>query len=486
MKPLSVPPDAAFVVSLGDGSSAGSRGRGALRWLRSRLCSRGGSVVFALVWFGSWLVLNGVVLVHKRIVSDLCSDAHSKEILHNLCLDFSSGLVSGDLCLDLCELRTVQYHRCLYYENGKKVLEVRWKDRTVILKSKHENFSSFEPLSALQDQDAAEDLSPLDVVYYATLEVRSALGLVMEEEDDGEALNNGSLWTVWDQSPDRNRTYSRADLSSLWALLQQEEYTFLRLLQDLSPHVPRVLGSCGHFYAVEFLSAGHAWDQHLFSSSLDRPPPAPPPGSPGDGSHSDRGGRDHRIALSFLDLVWRFEHDFSHSLHLCDVKAENFGIREDLTVVAIDVDMAFFEPRLRAVLEQNCSCDEDCSFFDCWSHCDPHTLRCSPYRTNSNLQAVCEKIFRPWFSPSLLGAEARRPLQVELQRAVQECSETHSDQDQRPGPDHRPSPDHRPGHRNVHQRLVHVLTRLVEEGGASAEPGGRVWEEGHAHTALNF
>uniref|UniRef100_A0A8C6SP63 Divergent protein kinase domain 1C n=1 Tax=Neogobius melanostomus TaxID=47308 RepID=A0A8C6SP63_9GOBI len=351
------------------------------------------------------------------------------------CVDFSAGRVSGDLCLDLCVLKTVQYRRCLYYENGKKVLEVRWRDRTVILKSKHENFSDYEPLTAMQD--AADDLSPLDVVYYATMEVRSSLGL---------APGNGSLWRLWDQSPDRNRTYSRAELASLWALLQQEEYTFLRLLQDLSPHVPRVLGSCGHFYAVEFLSAGHAWDQNLFSSSLDRAP--------------------------FLDLVLRFEHDFSHSLHLCDVKAENFGIRDDLTVVAIDVDMAFFEPRLRAVLEQNCSCDDDCTFFDCWSHCDPHTLRCSPYRSNSNLQAVCEKIFRPWFSPSLLGAEARRPLQVELQRAVQECAETHAHPDR--------------SRRDVHQRLVHALTRLVEEGGASAEPGGGVREEGHAHTALNF
>lgn len=42
------------------------------------------------------------------------------------------------------------------------------------------------------------------------------------------------------------------------------------------------------------------------------------------------------------------------------------------------------------------------------------------------------------------------------------------------------------GRKDIHQRLVNVLTRLVEEGGASVEHGGGAWQEGHAHTALNF
>lgn len=418
------------------------------------------------------------------------------------CMDFSDGLVSGDMCLDLCVLGRVQYRRCLYYENGKKVMEAQWKDRPIILKSKHENFSSYEPLSALQDQDAAEDLSPLDVVYYATLEVRNSLGLTEEDEDEQETVHsdisfnnkstvesNSSVNRLLGQKLDKDRTYSRADLSSLWALLQQEEYTFLRVLQDLSPHVARVLGSCGHFYAVEFLSAGHGWDQNIFP--LDEPPQAPPPppgpsnGRRGNSRRGKAGGRDHRIALSFLDLAWHFEHDFTHKLHLCDIKPENFAIRPDLTVVAIDVDMAFFEPKMRDILEQNCSSDEDCTFFDCSSRCDPDRRRCSPHRRNSNLQVICEKIFRPWFSPSLLGARAGLPLQVELQRAVQECSETEAEvdrSDQQPGQRR----TNTGGRKDIHQRLVNVLTRLVEEGGASVEHGGGAWEEGHAHTALNF
>lgn len=60
-----------------------------------------------------------------------------------------------------------------------------------------------------------------------------------------------------------------------------------------------------------------------------------------------------------------------------------FGL---LQVVAIDVDMAFFEPKMRDILDQNCSSDDDCNFFDCSSRCNLHTCRCSPHRRNSNLQ----------------------------------------------------------------------------------------------------
>jgi hypothetical protein len=57
-----------------------------------------------------------------------------------------------------------------------------------------------------------------------------------------------------------------------------------------------------------------------------------------------------------------------------------------MQVVAIDVDMAFFEPKMREILEQNCTRDEDCSFFDCFSKCDLRVNKCGAQRVNSNLQ----------------------------------------------------------------------------------------------------
>ncbi|XP_031735313.1 divergent protein kinase domain 1C [Anarrhichthys ocellatus] len=384
------------------------------------------------------------------------------------------------MCEDLCVLGLVEYKRCLYYENGKKVIEARWRGNPVILKSKLENFSSYEPLGILDYQDTAEELSPLDVVFYATLEVRNSLGLAEEDEDEGGGGgSNGSLARLWGKKlKSRDKSYSRAELASLWSLLQQEEYTFLRVLQDLSTHVAKVLGSCGHFYAVEYLSAGHAWDQNIFS--LEEVAVS--------GARGRWTSREmvHRIALSFLDMVGHFDNDFTHKLHLCDIKPENFAIRKDLTVVAIDVDMAFFEPKMRDILDQNCSSDDDCNFFDCSSRCHPSKRRCSARRRNSNLQVICEKIFRPWFSPTLLGAKAGLPLQVELQRAVQECSETDGGEEEREEDGGEGGGEARQRMQSVHQRLLSILTRLLQEGGASGEGGGAWEEKGHAHTALNF
>lgn len=72
------------------------------------------------------------------------------------CLEFGEGAVTGDMCDDLCSLGLVEYKRCLYYENGKKVIEARWRGTPIILKSKLENFSSYEPLGILDYQVSAE------------------------------------------------------------------------------------------------------------------------------------------------------------------------------------------------------------------------------------------------------------------------------------------------------------------------------------------
>ncbi|XP_051910793.1 divergent protein kinase domain 1C isoform X2 [Hippocampus zosterae] len=433
-----------------------------VRWRRVTLA-------LLLAWLVSWLVLSGLLLLfHVDFLSDSCTDTASKEILHRLCGDFAAGSAAGDMCADLCLGGLVEYKRCLYYRSGKKVMEVRWRGRPVILKSKLENLSSYQPLGALNyPQDATEDSSPLDILLSATVEVRRWLGLTEEGEDDNDKRQEEASSLVNLSTSDK--VYSRGELTSLWSLLQQDEYTFLRVLQDLSAHVSKVLGSCGHFYAVESLSAGHAWDQNIFSLDQDQTAA----GVARSGRRGARAARHkvHRIALSFLDMVQHFDHDFTHKVHLCDVKPENFAIRNDLTVVAIDVDMAFFQPKMEEILDQKCSSDDDCNFFDCVSSCDLSTRRCRGQRANTNLQVICEKIFRLWFSPTLLGAKAGLPLQVELQRTVQECSESG-------GVDKRGQGESW----NIHRRLFDILTRLVHEEGTADE--GQ--EESKDPTPLNF
>lgn len=59
--------------------------------------------------------------------------------------------------------------------------------------------------------------------------MRNALGLTGDDgEHDGGGVNS-SLVSLWGKKLKlQEKIYSRAELDSLWALLQQEEYTFLR------------------------------------------------------------------------------------------------------------------------------------------------------------------------------------------------------------------------------------------------------------------
>lgn len=76
-----------FSTGLLPGGGDGGRGGGGpslLRWLGLRMWSRQGTLVFALLWFSSWVFLNGLVLVHRRVLSDYCSDDKTKRILQRL------------------------------------------------------------------------------------------------------------------------------------------------------------------------------------------------------------------------------------------------------------------------------------------------------------------------------------------------------------------------------------------------------------------
>nr|XP_060630964.1 divergent protein kinase domain 1C isoform X1 [Anolis sagrei ordinatus] len=376
--------------------------RGRLR-LVLRRCSLAACLFLCACWAAGGAFVLAFLARGGLFFSGRCTDAHSQRILARLCLDYRKGALTGDLCEDLCVAQKLIYTRCLYYERGKKVIQADWRGRPVILKSKNEIFSSYHHLGFLEELES-QGVPEAELLLMVALEIKNVLGL--------DLPNNtmGPLWTK------RRGPHWKAQLASMWSLLQQEEYIYFSVLQDFSKHVLRVIGSCGHFYAVEYLTAGHAWHKTLFSveDALGA-------------SFSGIGNKAKaitEIAISFLDMVKHFDNDFSHRLHLCDIKPENFAIRNDLTVVAIDVDMAFFEPKMRDILEQNCTGDQDCNFFDCFSKCDLRSRKCGAERANNNLQVICDKIFRPWFSLNFGGSALSFPLQLQLQKAVNECAKS--------------------------------------------------------------
>lgn len=76
--------------------------------------------------------------------------------------------------------------------------------------------------------------------------------------------------------------------------------------------------------------------------------------------------------------------------------------------------MAFFEPKMREILEQNCTGDEDCNFFDCFSKCDLRVSKCGAQRVNSNLQVSSRGSWVALVSTQLWAQPSLRARVVEL------------------------------------------------------------------------
>ncbi|XP_060557026.1 divergent protein kinase domain 1C-like [Ruditapes philippinarum] len=117
--------------------------------------------------------------------------------------------------------------------------------------------------------------------------------------------------------------------------------------------------------------------------------------------------------------------DLSEKLHLCDIKPDNFGLRDNGEVTLIDTDCALFEENLLMQFNHtNCTSHDDCDFFDCRGFCDTKTNKCLQERTNNNMQAVCEDVFVGYFPkmPTGLLRDPPGSIKVELFKLLQECS----------------------------------------------------------------
>ena len=159
---------------------------------------------------------------------------------------------------------------------------------------------------------------------------------------------------------------SWADMSSLWFLIQRDEFIKLQLLQDMK-HIPRVHGFCGRFYAVERVET-----LEEFSFSPFKRPMA--------------WKKRLKTALDFLDLSEEFSNTMLGKLHHCDIQPGNFGITKDMTVVALDIDTVFPNKQMQEYLEQpTCESNKQCDFFDCVSSCNITEHQCSRNILTNNL-----------------------------------------------------------------------------------------------------
>lgn len=236
--------------------------------------------------------------------------------------------------------------------------------------------------------------------------IASHLALNMNLTVEGSLLYK--LWPSWtrhreDFSQEQNKLLLESGMKNVWALALDPEYVLSRLYKHYDVF-PELYGSCGGLYMVEQL-------RPLPTTSMFKALSFP--------AFSDR----VRIALAMLDLLEELDTMFTSPLHLCDVKAEHFGISDNGRVKFLDLDSV----QLRHLADRtvgdsaDCSRHADCDFFDCRGRCDATTRRCTGGVLNNNLQVVCEKV--------LLGGEAwgrglldSRHASPELRRVLGECA----------------------------------------------------------------
>ncbi|XP_013392830.1 protein FAM69C-like [Lingula anatina] len=358
------------------------------------------------------VVTLAVVKIRSILKKMLCSEEESRLMIKELCKLYKTQNAAGNICPDLCETYTLKYVSCTNYREGKKILIMNWKGKKAVLKSKYAFKHDYDGLLFGEDVNKDLDLPVSEFLKMAQESIVYNIGHKMER-------NLQMLTDVWSLDfkdyinvpKSSHRHPKKTAMEDLWALIQQQEYLFMKIFQDKSKHIPRIYGTCGHAYLMEHTPPGEFLD-----NDVPRVPMA----------KKETWKKRAKIALGLLDLLQSFQNDLPEEFNMCDIKGENFGLAEDETVKAIDVDMAFLDSKLGMELLSvgNCTAHKDCDFFDCKGWCDLSEGQCTRNRINNNLQAVCKDIFLSGLDNIWHGLLSSPPLSIEqaLLEEIEECA----------------------------------------------------------------
>lgn len=162
------------------------------------------------------------------------------------------------------------------------------------------------------------------------------------------------------------------EMENLWPLLQENEYLMMILYEDRDVF-PQLIGTCGTFYAVEYVRPIET-PTTVLALSDSKPEWA----------------KRLKLAVMILNLLEEFEADFPEPLYLCDVKINHFGLPlGGQKLKFLDLDAVFPKAIIDRVIADGKSCEkhEDCDYFDCRSVCSKNK-RCESPVLNNNLQVI--------------------------------------------------------------------------------------------------
>ena len=156
-----------------------------------------------------------------------------------------------------------------------------------------------------------------------------------------------------------------------YLLIKQHEYVLAKLFNDDYLY-PKILYTCGHFYAVSKLNNIIDWT-YLLPFPLQ--------------TSNDK----IIVAIDLLNFLKRFINT-KLPMELCDVKYYHFGYNENGTLLLLDSDLIQSRHSLIDIIEHvtDCKIDDDCHFIDCHGKC--HQGSCLLDMTDNNLKRICRNI----------------------------------------------------------------------------------------------
>lgn len=330
----------------------------------------------------------GLVFVLKVIFSfyhDQSCQENIAQLRNEICDDFSVNKSIGNFCHDLCISSNVKITGCPNYlwHNGKDfVVTVEWRGRKAILKAR--NLKDSDPFGA-DNEDKLEKKHFLR----GLADVLSATFVFNTEKHNAERFTTNDL-IPWGEGNVQLAELNRTSLLNLWLLAQDNEYILSKVLGSSAFTYktivfPKIIGTCGHFYLVEFSDEILDFAYVLPSSA---------------GSMSRSFSDKLQVSIELMEFLATFER-LETGFELCDVKFEHFGRfyeNGNSLLRMIDSDMIYHKETAREAIAaiKDCSNNRDCDFVDCEGEClrseSSSYSFCQLNPNDNNLKRICRNM----------------------------------------------------------------------------------------------
>ncbi|KAG7202455.1 hypothetical protein KM043_018754 [Ampulex compressa] len=329
-------------------------------------------VVTVFLVTGVFLIV--YLLLHWGI---MCTNLEAWRHVSNVCSTHKDGTAIGILCEPLCAEREIHSLACETLHAGKEaVFSAHWEATRLVFKASRTKTPSeqFESLFWIDTFGMRHYPSEENFCVMIKDLVINKLNLTLTQR---QLERLARLRTHRVETDERRR---QLEMENLWPLLQENEYLMTILYEDRDIF-PQLIGTCGTFYAVEYVRPIET-PTTVLALSDSKPEWA----------------KRLKLAVMILDLLEELETNFPEPIHLCDVKINHFGLPlGGQKLKFLDLDAVYPRTIIGRVTADSKSCEkhEDCDFFDCRSLCS-RNKRCESPVVNNNLQIICEKIFLGW------------------------------------------------------------------------------------------